>query len=351
MSFKSWLKKTCKKVAHAVSSVVDKGGEILSDVAETAGNLIGDNVKAAGNWAGDHWGTPGRWIKEGCKWLGDAAASGAILAASAVKAGFSLVGHSLAGMILITGGTATGDGDMMKAGFLDIFFSVSGSALIFMGGVLHAVNTTLWGVRTRPLHDDERKILENVFRKSIAYFNVRIQTGYGGLFRMFYDQTTNDPRPFTLGNIIYFLNQPIDSDTLVHECSHVWQYQHNGPGYAARSRWTELEKGDTRTYNWRREIRAGRDHWLEMNTEAQAELVEDVWDFGDVVVAGSNPPTIVVERDGAFFNKLEKGNQRRFLFRSGPEWDNNLTDYTALANEATTTIRHARSVRPSAVLN
>jgi hypothetical protein len=240
---------------------------------------------------------------------------------------------------------------MIKAGFLDIIFSVSGSALIFMGGVLHAVNTTLGGVRTRPLRGDERKILENVFRKSIAYFNVRIQTGRGGLFRMFYDQTADDPRPFTLGNIIYFFNQPIDSDTLVHECTHVWQYQHHGPGYAATSRWTELEKGDTRTYNWRREIRAGRDHWPEMNPEAQAQLVEDVWDYGDVVVVGSPPPAAVTNQNGVFFNELEKGNERRFWFRTGEKWDGNYTDHTVLSDEATKTIRGELSVRPSSALN
>jgi len=346
MSLKSWF----KKAANAVENVVDKAGDVVSDVVETAGNLVGDNLKAAGNWAGDHLGSPGTLIKEGCKWLGDAVASGAALAASGVKSGCSLIGHSLGGMILIAVGTVTGDGDVIKAGFLDIVYSVSGSALIFMGGVLHALNTTLWGVGTRALREDERKLLKNVFRKSIAYFNVRIATGRGGLFRMFFDQTANDPRPFTLGNIIYFFNQPIESDTLVHECTHVWQYQHNGPGYAARSRWTELEKGDTRTYNWRREIRSGRDHWPEMNVEAQAELVEDVWDYGDVIVLGSTPANIVAEHNGVFFDDLQKVNERRFEFRSGPK-DGSVTDHTPLANEAMKIIRDARSVRPSRSIN
>src|SRR5258706_11409903 len=331
-SFLKNVKKNIRRRAHAVAHVADKVGEAVSDIVETAGNAMGDKIKDAGKWSEDHLGAPGTLINEGLKWIGESVAAGATLCGAGFKAPTSLFGHSISGMILMAGGTGTGDSDMIKAGFIDIVESVVGSFLVLAGFAIHIFNASIWGVRTRPLTNEERKLLSNVFRKSIAYYNVRIAPERGGAFSGFYDLTASSGRPMTLGNIIYMNGDKISDPTLVHECTHVWQYQQDGPRYAANARWAELEKGETRAYNWRREIRAGRDHWPEMNNEAQAEFVEDVWRYGDVIASGSKPVHFVRQYNGTFFDDMKKGEEPRVRFRTGPDWDDNFTDHTALAN-------------------
>jgi hypothetical protein len=90
----------------------------------------------------------------------------------------------------------------------------------------------------------------------------------------------------TIGNTIHLtpdLFEPDSSETstegkriLVHELTHVWQYQHQGWTYAPKALWAQAKaaiKGDRNgAYDWTRLIGTPFEQW---NPEAQAEAVED----------------------------------------------------------------------------
>jgi hypothetical protein len=110
----------------------------------------------------------------------------------------------------------------------------------------------------------------SVFRGSVALDRVRVVPGPAGLFDV------ND-RPFTLGNTIY-LKGRTSPKLLVHECVHVWQYQHRGPRYAYDALMAQRRLGQG-AYDWRAELARGK-AWADFNAEAQAEYVADHWAEG-----------------------------------------------------------------------
>jgi len=151
------------------------------------------------------------------------------------------------------------------------------------------VNAVFLGTRTRPLTKGEREIVERVFGKSLAYYNIRIALGRGGLFRLGYALAgCKHARPFVLGNTIYFFGGTVESDVLIHECTHVWQYQHCGPAYAAKALAAQFILGNA-AYDWMREVKRGRTRWQDMNFEAQAQLVQDAWCRGHETLHHASP--------------------------------------------------------------
>jgi len=90
----------------------------------------------------------------------------------------------------------------------------------------------------------------------------------------------------TIGNTVHltpdlFVSGTSETTTegkriLVHELTHVWQYQHQGWTYAPKALWAQAKaaiKGDRDgAYDWRPLINTPWEQW---NPEAQAEAVED----------------------------------------------------------------------------
>jgi hypothetical protein len=66
---------------------------------------------------------------------------------------------------------------------------------------------------------------------------------------------------------------PDHSDLLVHEMTHVWQYQHHGWTYAPAALWAQLIHGGG-AYNWRPAAKKGVS-WNDLNPEAQGDAVKD----------------------------------------------------------------------------
>ena len=137
----------------------------------------------------------------------------------------------------------------------------------------------------RPLSDAEVQLLRGVFGDGLDYKPVR-------LVRMApFIAGINGSRAFVLGNT---LNLPsIDYDALwrgdkakawllVHECTHVWQYQHHGLGYVAESLWAQ---GFGEGYDYVKALRAGKP-WKKMNPEQQAQLIQDAFHGGYFEMAG-----------------------------------------------------------------
>jgi hypothetical protein len=179
------------------------------------------------------------------------------------------------------------------------------------------------GTKSRRLTSAEEARLRNVFRDSIAYYNVRIVDDWAGVFSL-------ATRPFTHANTIYLLGRSLakEPELLVHEATHVWQYQHRGPRYASGSYAAQFGGSSHSAYDWRGEFTHGNTHWFQMNVEAQAAFIETAWLEGVVNDATSVP---VAAGNGAYFGDLAKGNTRHPVAST--------SRYDALGEEAIRIIR------------
>lgn len=87
----------------------------------------------------------------------------------------------------------------------------------------------------RPLTIQEKSILRPVFQDSIDYEAIRIATTDVG----------QKGRPYTFANTIRIPPQTVFTpNTLVHEVTHVWQYQTQGSSYISDSAWHQMTEGD-----------------------------------------------------------------------------------------------------------
>ncbi len=117
----------------------------------------------------------------------------------------------------------------------------------------------------RGLRPDEEERLRKIFGDSIDYSAVTVKEGSAGIFA--------GDRALTMGNTIYMKDDK-SFETLVHEMTHVWQFQNGGNDYMAKAGWAQLSgwaQGET-GYEWRKDIDRG---WAALNPEQQAKLIED----------------------------------------------------------------------------
>ena len=127
--------------------------------------------------------------------------------------------------------------------------------------------------KSRPLNSAEIAYVDRIFHGSIDYSKVTI--GKGGI-------TTLGSAARTIGNTIHMPDEtfvkgtmeidPDHSDMLVHEMTHVWQYQHGDWTYAPAALWAQLKTwGNIK--DWRPAARK-RSSWKSLDPEQQAEAVE-----------------------------------------------------------------------------
>jgi hypothetical protein len=315
--------------------------EAVSDVVETAGTFGRDLLDRAGQGLG---GVPaaGPALRATVHWLATVVSAAGDLVATTIKAVVELAAAVVVAAVRLVAGalrSVTGRADdrprpgrrTFVQGVGEVASSLAGPVLVVAGKALALVQAVLLGQRgERPLTADERSLLRDVFRGSVALYNVRVVDGPAGLFGL------ND-RPFTLGNTIYmkhFLRDrpghgPDDyTATLVHECGHVWQNQNVGTRYAVQALWAQYRIEDR--YEWTKELARGRARWADFNREAQAQLLMHVWRLG-----GRGTDT----GRGAFYAEDPLGDDLRFT-RDGD-------DHTALARAAVGAVRSARAHRYS----
>ena len=148
-----------------------------------------------------------------------------------------------------------------------------------------ASNAAASGGDKRSLSDAEVWLLREVFGDGLDYKPVR-------LVRMApFIASINGSRAFVLGNTLNVPSPDYDAMwrgdkdkawLLVHECVHVWQYQHHGIGYVAESLWAQ---GFGDGYDYVKALRAGKP-WAKMNPEQQAQLIQDAFHGGYFEVPG-----------------------------------------------------------------
>ena len=160
---------------------------------------------------------------------------------------------------------------------LKILMGVVGGALIGIGNCVSLIQIAIGAEnRKRPLTEKEVAMLTQVFRNSVALFKIRIIEGKSGVFDF------ND-RAFTMGNTIYMKRTSAArwDRTLVHETTHVWQYQNAGPRYASQALgaqvYYEYVKGRSAYDWWDPEVVDVNSAWEDWNPEAAAQFIEDLY--------------------------------------------------------------------------
>lgn len=173
----------------------------------------------------------------------------------------------------------------------------------------------------RPLTDAEKELLRGVFGEGISYGPVRLVRMAPVIAGI------NGSRAFVLGNTLNLPSSDYDSLVrgerawlLVHESTHIWQYQHRGWGYVAEALWAQ---GFGDGYDYVKALRAGTP-WRKMNPEQQAQLIQDAF-WGRYF-----------ESPGARFGTVGKKGE---VVRPGAPAPEGFTDYTSVLTTALEELR------------
>lgn len=123
----------------------------------------------------------------------------------------------------------------------------------------------------RPLSELEQRLVQPVFEASLDYARVRLREGVRGLLNA-------SARAFVIENTVFLPKDylPLPPALLVHELTHVWQFQHGGHAYIADSLHAQF-LGDG--YNLEKALLQKKD-WHQLNCEQQATLLEEAFAQG-----------------------------------------------------------------------
>ncbi len=305
--------KKVKKAAKAVEDFVNDVGDTIGDAVESVGDAINDGLNSVGDKLR---------IKPFTSWLGGIIKGAFAVVGGVIKGVFGIIGGGIGGVIKILGGIFTLGGNLILEGLWDIFSPMIGTLIVVGGKGIALVQSIFYAQGfERPLTDEEKAQLKRVLEDSLNYYVIRIIEGHAGVFGI------ND-RPFVLGNTIYMKSDSFSIDLLVHETTHVWQYQQTGDRYASDAIAAQLFVADE--YNWEREINVrGKDDWSDFNNEAQAEFFQDLWNKGEL---RDGVGTTLHSGDGYFYDADGKENLGYF------EVDGK--DYTSIATRAVKTVRN-----------
>ncbi len=313
---KKIVKKAKKKVEEFTDWIEDKGndaGDAAAGAAEDAGNAFGDLL-------GDNR-------------FGNAVKHAGAIIASTIKSVFDTIGVGIGAAIKTAVAVATFDYNLFLEGVTDVVSSAVGNVIVTVGHTLGLLGTliTIQDGTLRYLTNEEKTLLRRVFKKSLNYDVIKIIIGNTGFLGV-------NSRPMVLGNTIYFKFNRRTDELLVHECTHVWQYQNKGNRYAADAIYSQLFVPDE--YNWEREINVrDKDDWNDFNAEAQAKFFEDLWVEGKLV-DGSG--ALIEEGNGRFYDADWKNEFGVFEITHYNEEDGteNTFDYTDIAKRAVKTVRN-----------
>lgn len=310
----SWFDDVC----DAVSDVVEEVGEAVGTAVEAVGDAIDDGL----NWLGENTGAVGAAI---FGWMGDIISGAFHLVGAIIKGVFGFAAGILSGVLRILGGIFTLDGDLILQGLGDIFSSFFGGLILILGKAVALVQVIFTLGSERALTDEEKRQLRRAFKDSLNYYVMRVSEGHAGIFQP-------GANKFTLGNTIYFKGLPVDLPGLVHESVHVWQYQNGGARYITDNIWAMITADNFNADDvYVTEINGGKNDWEQFHDEAQSELIEDMWEEGQLL---SGDATIATG-NGVFYDADGKETFGRFVHLGA--------DHTDIANRAVISLRDGRT--------
>ena len=126
-------------------------------------------------------------------------------------------------------------------------------------------------VAPRWLSRRERMVLRAVFADSVDLNAVQLRENITGLINL-------SRSAFVIENTMFVPSSylPLPDSILVHECTHVWQFQHGGHAYIGDSLHAQTV-GDG--YDLAKGLRRGL-AWAQLNCEQQATLIEKAFAQG-----------------------------------------------------------------------
>lgn len=220
-----------------------------------------------------------------------------------------------------------------------VFFAIG--AILLYGN--YAIDWTLTFLdlkdKTRKLTKEEMEILRPIFGDSIFYEMIEVNEGRLGIMGPPFAPSSDGAT--TMGYAIYFRSFSII--TLVHECVHIWQFQFGGTHYIGQSAIFQIFSwfGGEDPYDWFAKIGTDVNGWYLMeSTEAQAEFIEDIFNFGNFIADDGTTDNT----NGAFFRESDDGNNE-FIYGldgGGNESTNpadGALDFTSAANAAWTILK------------
>ena len=236
--------------------------------------------------------------------------------------------------------------DILVRALLDLWELAKDAVFLALGFVLfyanHAADFFLTTLdlkdKKRKLTKEERSTLRKIYGDSLLYDLIEINEGRLGIMG---PPFATKPGATTIGYTIYFRTYSIV--TLVHESVHVWQFQFGGTHYIGQSAVYQIIKGlgGSDPYDWLGMIGTDAEAWyLLESVEAQAEFIEDVFNFGRFVLDDGTEDTA----NGAFFQERDDGDN---VFTYGIDTNGNeitdpaagAMDFTDIADAAWTILR------------
>jgi hypothetical protein len=289
-------------VGDAVNAVVNAVGDAVADVTETIGNGIQDGLNAVGSVLA---GIPiiGGFLSGTMAWLGGIAAGVYNFMGAVIKAVTGIVGGVIGGLIKVIGGIITLQGSLILEGLIDMGGSIVGAVISIVGTFASLIQRLIPFINSdRVLTKTETAALKSVFRNSLALYNIRIKSnnGAGGTFALDNTIYTNVP------------NLAVPLHTIVHECTHVWQYQNFGSAYLAKAIGSQMVFGRDpvdpckpgNAYDWIGELNRGNIKWEKFNMEAMAQLITEIWTDGSLNTNQTGTTNNILETgNGAFYKK------------------------------------------------
>lgn len=296
-----------KRIAYFFEGYINALGDVLGYVFEVSGYGLFDMF----SWLGDKVSFRFPFL-----WLGSVVKGLLCLVSIGVKIPFGIAGGIVSGAMKTVVGLFWFDWLVLLDAIQDILSPIFGAIILFLGKLIALVQAVFYlqGFERR-LIDVEIEQLKKVFAPSIQLFAIRVIDGSAGLFVV-------SPRAFTLGNTIYLKSKSYSIDLLIHETTHAWQYQKMGCRYASDAIIAQWFVDDA--YNWKMEINTrGKKAWIDMNKEAQAEFIQDLWKWGKLC---DNENNIIKVDDGAYFEADDKKTFGKFIL--------GLNDYSCFSANA-----------------
>jgi len=131
---------------------------------------------------------------------------------------------------------------------------------------------------TRSLNPEEIKLAKSVFGNSINYRLVRLDEAAKTVDWTKQIKGFKNPRPFTTFHTINSWGK-LEKDTLIHELTHIWQYEHGGAKYIPEAL---AVNGKDSGYDYKgvsnlRKLRAAGKGMSSFDPEKQAKIVEEYY--------------------------------------------------------------------------
>ena len=266
------------------------------------------------------------------KWINGNLLGSVTVISAIIKSMAGIIGSGVSSILLLINTLISFSIEPALQGLTNLLITIAGGIISVLGNLFILIAKVMGLLSEgRPLSEDEKNILREVFRTSLNPNKIRI--AYFPFWNKYF---------FALHNTIYtpHKDQSIPPHLLVHESVHVWQYHHEGTKYLAQALLAQLQYGikniPGNAYDWTAELSRGKTDWQDFNKEAAAQLIEEIWKEGEACIPSNEAEPLEVENGcGVFFRMSAEDYNRKPRYIS----KRNHQDYTDLAIESMLMLR------------